>query len=221
MGLRAGLGLSFAFTTDVAPGGSGRTWGGLGGFPPDFLVVAFLAGFFFAAGGKGEGKRRKKGKRAREKGRTESNRRSSALPGPLQVWSARVPLCEGRMARGKGVSGWCQQHQENLLPSATGSQAFRDSHEAIPGPFSYCSAFWSDRNLPYTGYCMPVVIPSAVSYGKERVSARYPTSGHQVTPRHSLLSKMRDTRASLPVLGVTEPSERPSKYARLSIPTAV
>lgn len=183
-----------------------RTWGGLGGFPPDFLVVAFLAGFFFAAGGKGEGRGERRGN-GREKRSTESsNRRSSALPGPLQVWSARVPCVRAEWLREGGSWAGASSTRRISCDQQPVRRAFRNSHEAIPGPFSCCSAFWSDRNLPYAGYCMPAVIPSAVSYGKQRVSARYPASGRQVTPSHSLPGKMRDARASLPVLGVPEPS---------------
>lgn len=49
-----------------------RTWGGLGGFAPDFLVVAFLAGFSFAAGGKKEERRGGRRGNGREKRSTES-----------------------------------------------------------------------------------------------------------------------------------------------------
>ncbi|GAT26193.1 DNA-directed RNA polymerase II subunit RPB11a [Aspergillus luchuensis] len=139
------------------------------------------------------------------KSRTAARSRSSALPGPLQVWSARVPCVKAEWLGEGGSRAGASSTSRVSCDQQPVRRAFRDSHEAIPGPFFCCFAFWSDRNLPYAGYCMPAVIPFAVSYGKQRVSARYPPSGRQVTPRHSRVGKMRDARASLPVLGVTEP----------------
>ena len=151
-----------------------ETWGGRR-VP---VLVHFKSRVALRREGKGEERGAGGGKACREKARG-----ALLLPGPLQVWSARVP-CARPGGLGEGEARPVPAAPAASLAASNRSMGPWGSFlEAIPGPFSCCSAFWSDRNLPYAGYCMPAVLPSAVRYGKQRVSARFPRSGHQVTQR--------------------------------------